>query len=70
MIILSLQVAVRTLSNTDWPVELVVERQNILGRTPYWIVYEVCNGIASGTTRFATRKAAIAYAEERKDEDS
>lgn len=55
------QCGTRTILNTAWPVLDLLEREQLPGRKPTWIVTRgLCNGVPRGATEHRTRRAAVA----------
>ena len=58
------ELAKRTISGTDWPVEIqVYPTRKYRGAQKKWTVARVCNGVAESAETFNTRKEAMAFAE-------
>ena len=53
----------RTILATDWPVATTVNRMKIDSRVAWVVAWGLCNGVATDSETFFTRREALAAAE-------
>jgi hypothetical protein len=59
----SVDLGTRRIMGTDWPVSNEVERLS-RGKRRWLVIFELCNGIPASAQAFATKREAVAAAEE------